>query len=94
MAGNRAFTCASRPIDRYDEVARWIPSGRLFRTHPRFLVPGLEPFLERLLKNRLAVLVERPAAVKAGRLFPAGLAVLRDEADFGFAVPARFVHDD
>jgi hypothetical protein len=50
--------------------------------------------LERLLKNRLAVLVERPAAVKAGRLFPAGLAVLRDEADFGFAVPARFVHDD
>jgi hypothetical protein len=41
------------------------------------------------LKNRLPFVPERPAAVKDGRLFPAGRELLRADAGFDFFAHAN-----
>ena len=98
MAGKCALACASRSINSYDEVALRLLRRRLFLAHPRFLAPGRAPadrllFLGRLLKKRLPLAPERPAAVSEGRLFAAGRALLREAGGLGFAVPGRLVQD-
>ena len=93
MAGKRALACASWSINCYHEVTLGPLPGSFFRGHPRFLVLCPALLLERLLKNRLPLVLVRPAAVKAGRLLLAGLALPREEAGLGFAVPVRLVQD-
>ena len=62
-----ALSRTGRPVDGNNDVSLGLQLGGLVRTHPRFFVPCLL----RLLKNRLPLAPDRPAAASVGRLLRA-----------------------